>query len=122
LLNGTLRYKSWGSVQLGYPLSLTITCADKFSDLSIYKPQAKDKSVIAWPLEHTKPDAKHKSREISFRIEAQYLEETDHGRAWREMWEKAHRQHARQERKNKRKEKEAMRSQLGHDTHIRDEL
>ena len=74
-------------------------------------------------MEHTKPDTKNKKREISFRIEAQYLEETDHGRAWREMWEKAHVQHKRNERKEKRKEKEAIKKKMKEGNyHHKDEL
>ena len=90
-------------------------------DLSKYVPQAKHKMVIAWPLFHTKPDKKHHN-EMKFSIEAMYVEETHEGRAWREMWERHHVSHQRNERKKQREGRQAAREQVKQEHISHDEL
>lgn len=96
-------------------------------DLSNYSSHPTDNSVIAWPVNHQVPDTGHGKKDITFDIKAFYVIETEHGRAWREMWEKMYRTIRRQERKMKREERMAKRSTLGsldtdEQAHVKDEL
>jgi hypothetical protein len=95
-------------------------------DLANYASHPTDNSVIAWPVNHQIPDGKHGKKEISFDIKAFYVLETEHGRAWKEMWERMYTTIRRQERKAKREERMAKRKLLGEvevdESHVRDEL
>jgi hypothetical protein len=96
-------------------------------DLSNYSSHPTDNSVIAWPVNYQSPDTEHGKREITFDIKAFYVIETEHGRAWREMWEKMYRTIRRQERRMKREERVAKRNTLDsldtdEQAHVKDEL
>ncbi len=82
---------------------------------------AKDKTVIAWPQFHSKPDKKH-HKEMIFSIEAMYVEETSHGREWREMWERHQVSLHRNERKNKRQERQNAGKEMEQESIVKDEL
>ncbi|CAK7203978.1 hypothetical protein SEUCBS139899_006728 [Sporothrix eucalyptigena] len=88
-------------------------CEDSFSDLSRYVPAAKDDSVVAWPFEHSKPDREHGKAEVYFKIRAEHVLESDHGRDRRLMWDMLMRNARRTERKHTRAEREAGRDILG---------
>lgn len=88
-------------------------------DLSKYSPYARDKVVIAWPLEQETRLSGKAHQDLSFTIRAYFVEETDHGKTWREMWEKVHIQTQRQARKEQREARKAARDDLGRS---RDEL
>lgn len=91
-------------------------------DLTKYSSYAKDHAVIAWPVKHQIPDTKHGKKDITFNVKAYYVVETDHGRAWREMWEKLHTSVRRQERKLKREERRRAKLDLDTESRVRDEL
>lgn len=99
-------------------------------DLSNYSSHVTDNSVIAWPVNIQIPDmarAEDGGKEIEFDIKAFYVTETDHGRAWREMWEKMYTSIRRHERRKKREERMEKRNRLGEmdgdgESHVRDEL
>lgn len=88
-------------------------------DLSKYSSYPKHKSVIAWPVEHNTVEVKGaKHQDLTFKILAFYVVENDHGKAWREMWEKLNVQASRQARKEQKEQRMAARQQV----HWKDEL
>lgn len=87
-------------------------------DLSKYSSYARDKSVIAWPVEETRLTGKL-YLDLTFKIQAAYVVETEHGKTWREMWENLHVQTKRQARKEQREQRQAARADMGRS---RDEL
>jgi hypothetical protein len=78
------------------------------ADLSKYESSPQDDSVIAWPIEHTKPNLRYGKKKITFTIEALALQELEDHRSVRLAWEAVHRAAARQERKHVRKERETV--------------
>ena len=68
-------------------------------DLRKYSGRAKDQHVVAWPYPEEPADPKQSQKNTSFKVKAQLLLETDHGKAWREMWEKLQRDERRAQRK-----------------------
>jgi hypothetical protein len=59
--------------------------------LSNYKSQAIDHAVLAWPIDHTKPLRDLGKRDITFKVEAMEVEETEDQKKSRLMWERMHR-------------------------------
>jgi hypothetical protein len=74
--------------------------------LSIYAFQAKDKSTAAWVIQHGEPDREKDQRNITIKIEGQYLHELEENKHVRQFWERVHRSAAREERKRTREERE----------------
>ncbi|OAA56237.1 hypothetical protein SPI_07848 [Niveomyces insectorum RCEF 264] len=95
-------------------------CEDSFSDLKRYQKQAADDTVVAWLYEHSKPDRDHGKNDIYFKIRAEHVLETEHGRDQRKLWEVLLRNSRRSERKRTREERMAGRESL--DVPERDEL
>jgi hypothetical protein len=92
-------------------------------DLSRYKPHAEENSVIAWPIDRTWPDeAEDGKRDITFTIKAQFVHETEDGKAHRMVWERLYRAVRRQERKSLRKVREEAAKDLKEGRHLKDEL
>ncbi|KAL1879698.1 hypothetical protein VTK73DRAFT_6873 [Phialemonium thermophilum] len=87
-------------------------CEADFMDLSRYSSYVRDKAVVAWPVEHEVQPGKDGTNNLTFKILALSLAETDHGRAWREMWEKLNTQVRRQARKEQREQRRAARGQV----------
>ncbi|KAL8304564.1 hypothetical protein RB597_004295 [Gaeumannomyces tritici] len=58
-------------------------CEAELSDLSRYRPGPTDGGVAGWVVERTEPDLAGESREITFKIKAQVLRETEQGRVAR---------------------------------------
>lgn len=83
-------------------------------------PAAKDDSVVAWPFEHSKPEREQGKVEIYFKIRAEHVLETEHGRDRRVLWDALMRNARRTERKHQRAEREAGRDSM--DVPDRDEL
>ncbi|KAL2021743.1 hypothetical protein VTK56DRAFT_6686 [Thermocarpiscus australiensis] len=49
----------------------------ELNNLAKYRPQAVDHSVIAWLVDHTKPNRDLDKRDATFKIEAMAVTETD---------------------------------------------
>lgn len=81
-------------------------------DLSKYSSYARDKSVIAWPIEHETSNAKNGRQDLTFRIQAHYVLETDDGKNWRKMWERLQVQLQRQARKEEREKRQSARGNV----------
>lgn len=82
-------------------------------DLSKYSSYARDKSVIAWPVEQETRLTGKLYLDLTFKIQAYYVLETGHGKTWREMWENLHVQTQRQARKEQREQRQAARGDIG---------
>lgn len=107
------------------PLTKASPTAVAFEDLSRYHPLPTDAGVAAWPIDRTHPDRENRRSAITFTIKAQFLHETDHGRTMRMAWERLRRTVRRQERKLKKKEREAGRKLVeeeGYNRGVKDEL
>jgi hypothetical protein len=86
-------------------------------------PHAEDDKVVAWPIEHTRPDREQGQRKVTFKIEAQWVKETEEGKAARLFWAKAQTQLRRHQRKVEREERMAKRKELKENIgHVKDEL
>jgi len=92
------------------------------SNLTKYKPQAEDDTILAWIMDHTKPDRDLGKRDIRFRVEALSVTETEDGKRTRLMWEKLHRTVRRNERKIQKEERMKAREEILSGGRIRDEL
>lgn len=77
--------------------------------------------MLAWPIDHTKPHRDLGKRDITFKIEAMSVTETDVGKQSREMWEKMHRMIKRNERRQQREEREKAKKEMK-GGRVRDEL
>jgi hypothetical protein len=96
--------------------------AGDLNNLAKYKPQAgEDHTVLAWPVDHTKPQRDIGKRDITFKIEALSVVETDEGKRARQMWEKMHRTIKRNERRQQREEREKAKKDIKKEW-VRDEL
>ncbi|KAK1778784.1 hypothetical protein QBC45DRAFT_478262 [Copromyces sp. CBS 386.78] len=84
-------------------------CERELNNLAKYKPQAIDHSVLAWVMDHTKPKRDLGKREITFKIEAMAVTETEEGKHTRLMWERMHRTIRRNERRIQREERQKAR-------------
>ena len=82
-------------------------------DITKYSSYPRDKTVIAWPVEYKTNRVRGGSPDLDFKIAAYYVLETDHGKAWREMWEKMQAQDLRRARKEQREQRKAAREQVG---------
>ena len=76
---------------------------------------------MAWPVDHTKPNRELGKRDITFKIEAMSVVETEDGKRSRLMWEKMHRAVKRNERRQQREEREKAKREMG-EGRVRDEL
>lgn len=92
-----------------------------FNNLARYKLHPTDHAVLAWPVDHTKPNRDLGKRDITFKIEAMSVSETAEGKQSRLMWEKMHRTIKRNDRKQKREEREKNKKEMG-EGRVRDEL
>src|SRR5690348_5528787 len=91
---------------------LTVHTGD-LNNLAKYKPQAgEEHTVLAWPVDHTKPQRDLGKRDITFKIEALSVVETDEGKKARQMWEKMHRTIKRNERRQQREEREKAKKEI----------
>lgn len=72
-------------------------CEGQLSDLKQYVKHAQDNKVIAFPVEHTKPEGN--KRDMHFIIRAMVVEEHEHAKEWRTTWEQLNRQNRRLQRK-----------------------
>jgi hypothetical protein len=100
--------------------TLTDSTGD-FNNLAKYKSQAIDHSVLAWPVDHTKPLRDLGKRDITFKIQAMSVTETEDGKKARLMWEKMHRTIKRNERRQQKEEREKAKKELK-EGRVRDEL
>ncbi|KAK3400935.1 hypothetical protein B0T20DRAFT_157125 [Sordaria brevicollis] len=96
-------------------------CERELNNLSKYKPQAIDHSVLAWVMDHTKPKRDLGKRDITFKIEAMAVTETDEGKHTRLMWERMHRTIRRNERRIQREERQKARKEI-EEGRFKDEL
>ncbi|KAL0473980.1 hypothetical protein QR685DRAFT_551760 [Neurospora intermedia] len=96
-------------------------CDREPNNLVKYKTQAIDHSVIAWVTSHTKPRRDLGNRDITFKIEAMAVTETEEGKHTRLMWEKMHRTIRRNERRIQRGERQKVREELN-ERRFKDEL
>lgn len=91
--------------------------------MSNYKSQAIDHAVLAWPIDHTKPLRDLGKRDITFKIEAMEVEETEDQKKSRLMWERMHRMIKRNERKQQREARQKARQEIEEVKYrVRDEL
>ncbi|KAK4154429.1 hypothetical protein C8A00DRAFT_42788 [Chaetomidium leptoderma] len=97
-------------------------CERDFNNLARYKAQAVDHSVLAWPVDHTKPNRDLGKRDITFTIDAMSVTETEEGKRARLMWEKMHRTVKRNERRHQREEREKTKKEMQGGYQARDEL
>jgi hypothetical protein len=86
--------------------------SEELLDLTKYKPHAEDKTTVGWVVDHTPPDYEKGIKDITFKIEAHYVLETEDGRAARLIWEKMHQSVRRQERRLQREERESNRKHM----------
>ena len=93
----------------------------ELNNLSKYRSQAIDHSVLAWPVDHTKPNRDLGKRDITFKIDAMAVTETEEGKRARLMWEKMHRTIKRNDRKMKREERLKAKKDM-EEGRVRDEL
>ncbi|KAK0704074.1 hypothetical protein B0T26DRAFT_744645 [Lasiosphaeria miniovina] len=96
-------------------------CEREFNNLDKYRPQAVDHSILAWPVDHTKPQRDLGKRDITFKIEAMAVTETEDGKRARLMWERLHRTVRRNERRLQKEERLKAKKEI-EDGHIKDEL
>ncbi|KXX81382.1 hypothetical protein MMYC01_201265 [Madurella mycetomatis] len=96
-------------------------CERELGNLAKYKPQAVDHSVLAWVVDHTKPQRDLGKRDITFKVEAMAVTETEEGKRARLMWERLHRAVKRNERKQQREERLKARKEM-EEGRVRDEL
>ncbi|KAK0704516.1 hypothetical protein B0H67DRAFT_544912 [Lasiosphaeris hirsuta] len=96
-----------GSVYENMPLwvSKGSRCERDLSNLTNYKPQAIDHSILAWVVDHTKPQRDLGRRDITFKIEAMSVTESEDGKRSRLMWERLHRAVKRNDRRNQKEER-----------------
>jgi hypothetical protein len=96
--------------------------AGDLNNLAKYKPRAgDDHTVLAWPVDHTKPQRDLGKRDITFKIEALSVVETDEGKKARLMWEKMHRTIKRNERRQQREERQKAKEEIKNGW-VKDEL
>lgn len=87
--------------------------AGDLNNLAKYKPRAgDDHTVLAWPVDHTKPQRDLGKRDITFKIEALSVVETDEGKKARLMWEKMHRTIKRNERRQQREGRQKAKEEI----------
>ncbi|KAK0647192.1 hypothetical protein B0T16DRAFT_459044 [Cercophora newfieldiana] len=98
------------------------SCERALSNLAKYKPQAEDDAILAWVMDHSKPDRALGKRDMRFRIEALSVTETEDGKRTRLMWEKLHRTVRRNERKIQKEERLKAREELKSGRGLKDEL
>ncbi|KAK3334284.1 hypothetical protein B0H65DRAFT_561717 [Neurospora tetraspora] len=96
-------------------------CERELNNLAKYKPQAIDHSVLAWVMDHTKPKRDLGKRDITFKIEAMAVTETEEGKHTRLMWEKMHRTIKRNERRIQREGRQKARKEI-EEGRLKDEL
>ena len=100
---------------------MTLTLPGELNNLAKYKPQAIDHSILAWPVDHTKPNRDLGKRDITFKIEAMAVTETHDGKRARLMWEKLYRSVKRNERRMQREERQKAKKDM-EEGRVRDEL
>ena len=76
-----------------------LVTADEFMDLKRYHPIPTHNGVVAWVTEHTKPDGKLGLKNVTFKIKAQVITETEEHTISREHYEKMMRAVRRSQRK-----------------------
>lgn len=91
------------------------------NNLTIYRSQGIEHSVLAWPVDHTKPQRDLGKRDITFKIEAMSVTETEDAKRTRLMWERMHRTIKRNERKQQREKRQKAKKEL-EEQRVRDEL
>ena len=91
------------------------------STLEKYKPAAIDDCVLGWVVDHTKPQRDQGKRDITFKVEAMFVTETEDAKRSRLMWEKLHRTLRRNDRKQKKEERLQARKDMEHGR-VKDEL
>ncbi|KAK4236348.1 hypothetical protein C8A03DRAFT_45644 [Achaetomium macrosporum] len=96
-------------------------CERDFNNLAKYKPQAIDHAVVAWVVDHTKPNRDLGKRDMTFTVEALSVTESEEGKRARLMWEKLHRTIKRNERRMLREERLKARKEM-EEGRVRDEL
>ncbi|KAL2128018.1 hypothetical protein VTI74DRAFT_9850 [Chaetomium olivicolor] len=96
-------------------------CERDLSNLAKYKPQAIDHAVLACVVDHTKPNRDFGKRDITFKVEAMSVTESEDGKRARLMWEKMHRTIKRNDRKLQREERQKARREM-EERRARDEL
>ncbi|KAL2195324.1 hypothetical protein P885DRAFT_40368 [Corynascus similis CBS 632.67] len=96
-------------------------CERDFNNLAKYKSRAIDHAVLAWPIDHTKPQRDLGKRDITFKIEGMSVTESEDGKRARLMWEKMHRTIKRNERKQQREQRQKAKKELEKER-VRDEL
>lgn len=98
-----------------------LTLPGDLHNLAKYKPQAIDHAVLAWPVEHTKPNRDRGERGMTFTVQAMSVTESEEGKHSRLMWEKLHRVIRRNERRQQREERQKARREM-EEGRVRDEL
>ncbi|KAK0609703.1 hypothetical protein B0T17DRAFT_621501 [Bombardia bombarda] len=96
-------------------------CERELNNLAKYRPSAVDHSVLAWIMDHTKPNREFGKRDMTFKVEAMAVTETEDGRKARLMWEKMHRAIKRNDRRIKKEERERAKKDM-EEGRIKDEL
>jgi len=91
------------------------------SNLTKYKHQAEDDTILAWVTDHTKPRRDMDKRDITFKVEAMEVTESEEGKRSRLMWEKLHRTLRRNERRIQKEERMKVRRELT-EGRLKDEL
>ncbi|KAK3374571.1 hypothetical protein B0H63DRAFT_400402 [Podospora didyma] len=100
-------------------------CERELHNLTKYRPQAIDHSILAWVTDHTKPKRELGKRDITFKVEAMAVTETDEGRRSRLMWEKLHRSIKRNDRRIQKEERLKAKKELEQgvtEERVKDEL
>ncbi|KAK5655332.1 hypothetical protein OQA88_5899 [Cercophora sp. LCS_1] len=96
-------------------------CERALSNLAKYKPQAIDDAILAWVIDHTKPHRDLGKRDITFKVEAMSVTESEDGKRSRLMWEKLHRTVKRNERRMQKEERLRIRKEM-EEGRVKDEL
>lgn len=98
-----------------------LTDVGALSNLEKYRPQAIDDSILAWVVDHTKPMRDLGKRDMTFKVEAMSVTESEDGKRSRLMWEKLHRTVKRNERRMQKEERLRIRKEM-QEGRIKDEL
>lgn len=96
-------------------------CEGQLADLKRYVKHAQDNMVIAFPVEHTKPEGN--ARDMHFIVKAMVVKEHESAKEWRTTWEALNRNAKRLERKWMKEDRAKGRGQfVQEETPSHDEL
>ncbi|AEO69769.1 uncharacterized protein THITE_43138 [Thermothielavioides terrestris NRRL 8126] len=103
------------------PVGSAGSSSSDLHNLAKYKSRVIEHGVLAWPVDHTKPDRDKGQRDMTFKIQAMSVSESEDGKRARLMWEKLHRAIKRNERRQQREERLKARKEM-EEGRVKDEL